>query len=341
MPGAAPDRRDAAAVDPRRASSPSAWACRRSHVLPSTTPSSSAAARPASRPPFTARPRDCAPWWSSARRPEARPGRPRASRTISASPAASRATSSRAAHCSRQGGSGAEILVTRSVARIDPATRAGSTSMATISSAARTIILATGVTWRRLAIDGFDRLIGKGIYYGAARSEASATHGLDVHLIGAGNSAGQAALYLRQSRAHGDARGARRFAGKEHVPLPDRAARDEVERDGATALGSRRRARRHASDGDRHPRWRERQTVRRHDCGGLFVFIGADAETGWLPADIARDDRGYVLTGDDVVKAGRWSHQPRSLPPRIECARCLRLRRRAAEPGEARCLRGR
>jgi thioredoxin reductase (NADPH) len=48
--------------------------------------------------------------------------------------------------------------------------------------------------------------------------------------------------------------------------------------------------------------------VSRHDCGGLFVFIGADAETGWLPADIARDSRGYVLTGDDVVKGGRWSH---------------------------------
>ncbi len=42
--------------------------------------------------------------------------------------------------------------------------------------------------------------------------------------------------------------------------------------------------------------------------GGLFVFIGADAQTGWLPADIARDARGYLLTGDDVVKAGRWSH---------------------------------
>ena len=52
------------------------------------------------------------------------------------------------------------------------------------------------MTWRRLAIDGFDRLIGKGIHYGAARSEASATHGLDVYLIGAGNSAGQAALYF-------------------------------------------------------------------------------------------------------------------------------------------------
>jgi thioredoxin reductase (NADPH) len=49
------------------------------------------------------------------------------------------------------------------------------------------------------------------------------------------------------------------------------------------------------------------QSVRRVECGGLFVFIGADAETGWLPEEIARDARGYVLTGDDVVKAGRWS----------------------------------
>ena len=47
--------------------------------------------------------------------------------------------------------------------------------------------------------------------------------------------------------------------------------------------------------------------VSRHECGGLFIFIGADAETEWLPADIARDRRGYVLTGDDVVKAKRWS----------------------------------
>jgi thioredoxin reductase (NADPH) len=50
--------------------------------------------------------------------------------------------------------------------------------------------------------------------------------------------------------------------------------------------------------------------VRRAECGGLFVFIGADAETQWLPPEIARDASGYVLTGEDVVKAGRWS-EPR------------------------------
>ena len=46
--------------------------------------------------------------------------------------------------------------------------------------------------------------------------------------------------------------------------------------------------------------------VQRVDCGGVFVFIGADAETGWLPDAIARDDRGYVCTGETVAKSGRW-----------------------------------
>lgn len=53
---------------------------------------------------------------------------------------------------------------------------------------------------------------------------------------------------------------------------------------------------------------RQSQAVYRQDCGGLFVFIGADAETTWLPADIVRDVREIVLTGEDVVKSGRWSH---------------------------------
>ena len=61
---------------------------------------------------------------------------------------------------------------------------------------ARTIILACGVSWRRLEIDGFGRLAGKGVFYGAARSEAANTHGLEVHIVGAGNSAGQAAMFF-------------------------------------------------------------------------------------------------------------------------------------------------
>ncbi len=90
---------------------------------------------------------------------------------------------------------GAEVLVTRSIARIDAATRHVHLDGGDVLRA-RTIVLACGVSWRRLSIEGFDRLAGKGIFYGASRSEAPNTHGLDVHIIGAGNSAGQAAMFF-------------------------------------------------------------------------------------------------------------------------------------------------
>ena len=201
---------------------------------------------------------------------------------------------------------GAEILVTRFVARIDPTTRQAYLDGGDVIRA-RTVILATGVTWRRLAIEGFDRLIGKGIYYGAARSEAGVTHGLDVYLIGAGNSAGQAALYFANHArtvtlvVRGDS-------------LEKSMSRYLIEQlGGKSNVAVKLRSEVVAAHGDTHltaidVRDGASTTVRRHDCGGLFVFIGADAETGWLPTDIARDARGYVLTGDDVVKAGRWSH---------------------------------
>ena len=90
---------------------------------------------------------------------------------------------------------GAEILVTRTITRIDAATRQVHLDGGDVLRA-RTIILACGVAWRKLAIEGFDRLVGKGVSYGAARSEAASVHGLDVHIVGAGNSAGQAAMLL-------------------------------------------------------------------------------------------------------------------------------------------------
>ena len=90
---------------------------------------------------------------------------------------------------------GAEILITRKALSIDPASRTIHLDGDEAIRAA-TIIIATGVNWRRLDLDGFDRLIGKGIYYGAARSEAGVTQGEDVYLIGAGNSAGQAAIFF-------------------------------------------------------------------------------------------------------------------------------------------------
>ncbi|HEX9301758.1 MAG TPA: FAD-dependent oxidoreductase, partial [Casimicrobiaceae bacterium] len=202
---------------------------------------------------------------------------------------------------------GAEILVTRNMVRLDPATRAvhldGDDILRT-----RTVIIATGVTWRRLAIDGSDRLIGKGVCYGAARSEASNTQGLDVFLIGAGNSAGQAALFFANHArtvtllVRGDAL----EKSMSHYMIEHLRSKSNVVVEVQSEV--------QAVHGDTHLTaidviHRPSGTVRRRDCGGLFVFIGADAETGWLPREIARDERGYLLTGVDVVKSRRWSRE--------------------------------
>jgi len=193
------------------------------------------------------------------------------------------------------------------VSRLDPATRELVLDGEEVVRG-RTVILATGVSWRRLAIDGIDRLIGKGIHYGAARSEAAATHGLNVFLIGAGNSAGQAALYFANHARQVTllVRGDSLEKSMSHYLVEQLRAKSNI----AVQL----RAEVRAVYGDTHLAAIDifdgaSGEVRRHDCGGLFVFIGADAETRWLPDDIARDARGYVLTGDDVVKARRWSQR--------------------------------
>ncbi len=201
---------------------------------------------------------------------------------------------------------GAEIVVTRSVTDIRSATRELVLDGGDVVRA-RTIILATGVVWRRLAIDGVDRLIGKGVYYGASRSEAGVAHGRDIHLIGCGNSAGQAALHFA-THARSVTLVVR---GDSLEKSMSRYLIDQVRTKPNIAVAFRSEV--HAVVGDTHltaidVRDGSSGAPRRVECSGLFVFIGADAETGWLPADIARDARGYVLTGDEVVKAGRWSH---------------------------------
>jgi len=200
---------------------------------------------------------------------------------------------------------GAEILVTRSVDGIDATARevrldGGDTLPG------RTIILACGVSWRRLDVEGFERLAGKGVQYGAARSEAATMHGLDIHVIGAGNSAGQAALFFSAyarsvtilCRGAGLERSMSRYlvdqlATRSNVDVLDHA--EVAAAHGDDALEAI--AVRDTVDG--------RTTDLRSD--GVFIFIGADAETGWLPTEIAVEPRGYVLTGDDLRGAGRWT----------------------------------
>ena len=199
---------------------------------------------------------------------------------------------------------GAEILVTRTIARIDAATRQVHLDGGDVL-VARTIILACGVAWRRLSIEGVDQLAGKGVFYGATRSEAAGTHGLDVHIVGAGNSAGQAAVFFSTHarsvtilcRGESLEKSMSRYlidqlAARSNISVLHRT--EVVAAHGDTSLEAI-----DVHDG-------ETGDTTRLDSGALFILIGADAETDWLPPEIALDRHGYVLTGSDVREAGRW-----------------------------------
>jgi thioredoxin reductase (NADPH) len=199
---------------------------------------------------------------------------------------------------------GAEILVTRHVERIDTASR-GLCLDGGDTLRARTLILACGVAWRRLDIDGFERLAGRGVSYGAARSEAANSHGLDVHIIGAGNSAGQAALFFSN---HANSvtiicRGESLDRSMSRYLIDQIAARPSI----GLALSSDVVAA-HGGGSLEAIDIRSSATgeVRRVPSDALFIFIGADAQTAWLPAEVAVDGRGYVLTGSDMRATGDW-----------------------------------
>jgi thioredoxin reductase (NADPH) len=165
---------------------------------------------------------------------------------------------------------------------------------------ARALIVATGVSYRRLEAAGLDELTGRGVYYGANASDASQCQGEEVYVVGAANSAGQAVLHLS------------RFAKR--VVLVVRAAtlmgtmsQYLVERiTSAPNIAVRYRSEVVAGGGDGHL---ETLTLADRDSGvtqevsssWLFVFIGASPRTEWLGPDVVRDDRGFVVTGQDLL----------------------------------------
>ena len=199
---------------------------------------------------------------------------------------------------------GAEVLVTRSVDALDPSTRVltldgGGTVQA------RSVILSMGVSWRSLSVKGLDRLAGRGVYYGAARSEATSTQGKDIFLIGAGNSSGQAALFFANHARSvtvlcrsDDLTKSMSYYLVEQLKTKDNVfveLRSEV----VAVHGSKHLE---AVDVVNHANG---QTVRRA-ATALFILIGADAVTDWLPAEIRRDDHGYILSGADAQRTGGW-----------------------------------
>jgi thioredoxin reductase (NADPH) len=175
---------------------------------------------------------------------------------------------------------------------------------------AHTVLIATGVAYRRLNVPGLDELTGRGVHYGAAVADAQSVSGQDVYVIGGANSAGQAAVYL--------ARVARQ------VTLLVRA--DRLEKSMSQYLVDQIQAISNirvelnsevvAVSGEQHL---EAITLANRAAGSekqvtadfLFVFIGAYPHTDWVGEAIARDDRGFIVSGPELrrdgIRAGHWT----------------------------------
>jgi thioredoxin reductase (NADPH) len=174
--------------------------------------------------------------------------------------------------------------------------------------ATRTVILATGVAWRRLGVPALEALNGAGVFYGAAGSEARAMRGEDVFVIGAGNSAGQAAIHLSAYAASVTIVTIDERLG---AFMSDYLVRKvEATANIAVVLHTE------VVDGHGHGRLedltlRDRHTgaTRTVPASAMFVLIGAEPRTDWLDGVVERDQRGYLLTGRDLE---RW---PLARPP--------------------------
>jgi thioredoxin reductase (NADPH) len=164
----------------------------------------------------------------------------------------------------------------------------------------RSIVIASGVAWRELEVVGADSLVGRGIYYGAARTEALNTRGRDIFLIGGGNSAGQAAMFFASYARTVTilVRGPSLVATMSHYLIAQLESKANVKVEVLSQVVG--------VEGSDHLEAiviedRRSGERRRQPTDALFVFIGADAKTSWLPPAVICDERGYVCTGRDVT----------------------------------------
>jgi thioredoxin reductase (NADPH) len=168
----------------------------------------------------------------------------------------------------------------------------------------RAVLLATGASYRRLGVPALEALNGAGVFYGGPASEAPGMVGEDVYVLGGANSAAQAALYLARyaRRVTLVSRAQSLGAGMSHYLVRQVEATPRLEvRLGTEIVGG-------GGDG-----WLEHLVLRDRegseetvDAGGLFVLIGVRPHTDWLPPEIARDGRGFVLTGTDLREEHAW-----------------------------------
>lgn len=175
---------------------------------------------------------------------------------------------------------------------------------------ARAVVVSSGVAYRKLRVDPVEELVGMGVYYGAAMTAAREMEGQDVYVVGGGNSAGQAAVHLA------------RFARSVTILVrrPSLAETMSAYLIGEIEYNSRISVRTCTAvvdgGGDGRLEWLSLEDVRtgeqeRVSAYGLFLLLGAEPRCDWLPSAVARDPRGFVLTGRDVPQSS-WAD---GLPP--------------------------
>jgi thioredoxin reductase (NADPH) len=168
----------------------------------------------------------------------------------------------------------------------------------------KVLLIATGVSYRKLDVPGAEHLQGSGVYYGSAMTEAMASKDEDVYIIGGANSAGQAAMYFSKY--------ARRVVmvvrGKSLSASMSRYLIDQIKNTPNIQVETQ--ARVVEVFGDQHL---EALSIHCEDSGetekvpanSLFVFIGAEPNTDWLAGVVERDERGFILTGTDLLRDGK------------------------------------
>jgi thioredoxin reductase (NADPH) len=180
---------------------------------------------------------------------------------------------------------------------------------------ARAVVIATGIEWRRLGVPRLEALVGSGVFYGAAVSESRAMHDQHVFIVGAGNSAGQAALHLAKYasvvtllvRGDGLAKSMSSYLVSAIESTPNVVVRHRTEVVDGAGDGplDRITLADHAND-----------TLEEVPAGALFVMIGGEPHTQWLPDEIARNAQGYLITGRDLLEQPelRWNQEREPLP---------------------------
>ncbi|MEM9449518.1 MAG: FAD-dependent oxidoreductase [Cyanobacteria bacterium P01_E01_bin.6] len=167
------------------------------------------------------------------------------------------------------------------------------------------LILAMGVSWRRLTVPGVDQFAGAGVYYGAAQTEAAACQDEEVYVVGGANSAGQAAMYFAKY-----ARKVRMLVrGESLTKSMSQYLIDQI--DGTENIDVLPfHSVIEATGGDRLEKIlvKDSQTgeVKTFETNSLFIFIGATPSTAWLDRTVYRDERGFICTGPDISKDIHW-----------------------------------